>query len=94
MADEVVLDEEVITTSKKKFSMDTAEWIVSYRVKARRSTDLKYWVVREIEFRAWGTNAQELADEVLRQIQTFMASCNYNLFSVREFDGERKEKYD
>jgi len=93
MADEVVLDEEVITTHKKKYEANGAFWKVTYRILSRRSVDLKYWVVREVEFVGFDTNLVDALRSTMADVGEFMTSCNYDLFSIRKFDGERKEKY-
>ena len=94
MADEVILDEEVVTTHKKKYDSSGAFWRISYRILTRRSVDLKYWVVREVEFVGFDTNLLDAIRSTMHDVENFMTSCNYDLFSIRVFDGERKEKYD
>ena len=94
MADEVVLDDEVVTIFKKKYDAGMLFWRVSYRLQAKRSTDLKFWVVREVEFVGFDTNLFDAMKSTMVDVNNFMKACNYDLFSIREFDGERKEKYD
>ena len=94
MADEVVLDDEVVTTFKKKYDSSGAFWRVSYHLLAKRSSDLKHWLVREIEFVGFDPELFDAMKQTMVEVESFMASCNYDLFSIREFDGERKEKYD
>jgi len=94
MADEVVLDDEVVTTFKKKYDGSGAFWRVSYRLQAKRSTDLKFWVVREVEFVGFDAELFDAMKSTMADVENFMMSCNYDLFSIRVFEGERKEKYD
>jgi len=94
MADEVILDEEAVTTVKRKYDMATNEWKVSYNVKSKRSFDLKYWIVREVEMVGFGKDKDSTTTDMLSEIGSFMNSCSYDLFSIPIFDGERKEKYD
>ena len=93
MADEVILDDEVVTTFKKKYDASGAFWRVSYRLLAKRTTDLKFWKVREVEFVGFDAELFDAMKSTMRDVELFMASCNYDLFSIRVFEGERKEKY-
>ena len=94
MADEVVLDDEVVTVLRKKYDASGAFWKVSYRLQAKKSVNLKYWLIREVEFVGFDTDLLNAMGQTMADVGEFMASCNYDLFSIREFDGERKEKYD
>jgi len=90
MADEDILDEEIITTVKKEY---TGVWKISHRILQRRSFDLKYWIIREVLFTSTDSDVEEATKLIVKEVGDFIQSCNYNLFSIREFDGQRKEKY-
>jgi hypothetical protein len=68
-------------------------WKATYNIVNKLTFDLKTWRVREIEMILFGESKEEVATTIQKNMYEYLEQFGFDLFNIKEFDGEREEKY-